>query len=415
MTGPEYHRGGPPVPAPAGWAPDPTGHPGWSATVTGPGAPPMAPGGPSGPGMPGAAGPGMPGVTGPGRAPTRSAPDVARLFGIVIAALGALNFVFGFLPQVTASRIDQSLSVYAVGPGYVPILLLIAGLLALAAFLPGSECSRLAVAAVSVGGAVGALISLGTSSSIEVLTAGQVSKGLGAVLLTIFGIIQAVVAIGAYVVGPDLRVGTRSPAVAERTSGIGNGPAQHGWMAAEPTPTWSAPPPASAPEHTGSVGYYAGYGPVPGSTAGPGASAASTPPMTGWAPPADDDRPTGPQPVVDLGDANRQSPAERELPRAAPGWPDRPAGPAPLAGPAQPVGTAEQAASAQPVGSTWQSGPGPDTWPRHAAGNRTGPAQTPTPAPAQPSRPGPASDGPGEGVTEVYRIPPRTGVDGPPA
>ncbi|WP_420120262.1 DUF5336 domain-containing protein, partial [Nakamurella sp.] len=140
--------------------------------------------------------------------------DPAKLFGLVIAGLGGLNFAFGFLPQVTSSRIDESLSVYAVGPGYVPILLLIAGLLALAAFLPGSERSRLAVAAVSVGGAVGALISLGTTSSLELLAAGQVSKGLGAVLLTIFGIVQAVVAIAAYVVGADVRMAPRSGAAA---------------------------------------------------------------------------------------------------------------------------------------------------------------------------------------------------------
>ena len=81
--------------------------------------------------------------------------------------LGALNFIWGFLPEITATRIDETLSVFAVGPAYVPILLLIAGLLALAAFLPGSERSRLAVAAVSVGGAAGAIVSLGTAGSVE--------------------------------------------------------------------------------------------------------------------------------------------------------------------------------------------------------------------------------------------------------
>ena len=86
----------------------------------------------------------------------------------------------------------------------MPILLLIAGLLALAAFLPGSERSRLAVAAVSVGGAAGAIVSLGTPGSFELFAnPNQVSSGLGAILLVIFGIVQAVIAVGAYVVGAD--------------------------------------------------------------------------------------------------------------------------------------------------------------------------------------------------------------------
>lgn len=326
--------------------------------------------------------------------------DPAKLFGIIIAALGALNFVFGFLPQVTASRIDESLSVYAVGPGYVPILLLIAGILALAGFLPGRERYRLAVVALSLGGAAGALISLGTSTSLEVLAAGQVSKGLGAVLLTIFGIIQAVVAIAAYVIGTDLRVGSGSRPAGERLSGSQNPPVQHGWMAADPAPAWSppapdpsAPPhpgPTPTPEPTGSVGYYSGYAPAPGGATGLGRAAAPSPAMSNWEPPADDDRPTGPQPVVDP--ADRQSPGERELPRVAP---DQPTGPA------------------QPVELTKQSDPSPDIRSRHAAGDdRTGPAATPTPT-RTPTPTGPPSSGSDDGVTEVYRIPPRTGPDGP--
>ena len=130
--------------------------------------------------------------------------DPAKIFGLAVALLGALNFVWGFLPEVSAPRSGATLSVFAVGPAYVPILLLIAGLLALAAFLPGSERSRLAVAAVSVGGAAGAIVSLGTPGSFELFAnPNQVSSGLGAILLVIFGIIQAVIAVGAYVVGAD--------------------------------------------------------------------------------------------------------------------------------------------------------------------------------------------------------------------
>ncbi len=224
----------------------------------------------------------------PAPTPTTGAPttggrarmDPAKLFGIAIAVLGALNFLFGFLPEVTAGRLDTSLSVYAVGPAYVPILLLIAGLLALAAFLPGSERSRLAVAAVSVGGAVGALISLGSTGAVELTTTAQVSKGVGAVLLTIFGIIQAVVAIAAYVVGSDLR--PRS-AVAASIAPAAGPPATAPESAAGPlrsAPWPAAPPPPSAPAPSNPPAVRAG---------GAGSE---------WAPPADDDRPTGPQPVV---------------------------------------------------------------------------------------------------------------------
>lgn len=341
MTGPGDYRGtppgaawGPPGPdrtaapapaTPASWAPPTTGQ-GWSA---GPGAP-----APSG----GVGGPGMAG------APRRSLAELgaAKLFGLAIAALGALNFVFGFLPQVTASRIDESLSVYSVGPGYVPILLLIAGLLALAAFLPGSERSRLAVAAVSVGGAVGALISLGTTGPVEMLTTAQVSKGLGAVLLTIFGIIQAVVAIAAYVVGSDLGSRTPRPAppgtMTPGTMPPGSGmPDQAGYSRAAPggpvpphEPTWTAEGPARFTP-------WSPPGPTP-APAGPGYPGAY-PTGSGWAPPADDDRPTGPQPVV--GDHTGSAatpppgPAERELPRVAPVTLDKGPEPDPSAGPTE--------------------------------------------------------------------------------
>jgi hypothetical protein len=130
----------------------------------------------------------------------------------------------------------------------VPILLLIAGLLALAAFLPGSERSRLAVAAVSVGGAAGAIVSLGTPGSFELFAnPNQVTSGLGAILLVIFGIIQAVIAVGAYVVGADTLWKPRS----------GNGPAEPAPVPAGPA-GWDPRVPAagSGPIDPSLVGVY---------------------------------------------------------------------------------------------------------------------------------------------------------------
>lgn len=376
MSRPDDYRGSPPGQVPTGAVPPGTMAGGWPAD-------------------PNRAGAGWPGgggyqVAGPAGAPPLPAAPRARLepatlFGIAIAALGALNFVFGFLPQVTASRIDESLSVYAVGPAYVPILLLIAGLLALAAFLPGSERSRLAVAAVSVGGAVGAVISLGTAGPFE-LAVGQASKGTGAVLLAIFGIIQAVVAIGAYVVGSGLSVRASAPNGAPAATGSSavsypgayGAPAGPGQPAGVAAPTGPPPPPgpsnplaanSAAAAGTGSVGYYAGYAPAPGARdAAASMSAGSVPASaSAWAPPAPDERPTGPQRIIGADPDDRaqpqQAPAERELPRVAPFTLDKdsPTAVASGAGP-------DQAGSNQ--GEANQDGTGRDApagWANHSA------------------------------------------------
>ncbi|HEY7815655.1 MAG TPA: hypothetical protein VIC62_20590, partial [Nakamurella sp.] len=94
MTGPDEYRGTPPggswPPPGSDRAADPNRPgPGWSAAVTGPGGPYVAPG----------AVPTTPAAQ-PGPAP-RAKLEPAKLFGLVIAVLGALNFAFGFLPQVT--------------------------------------------------------------------------------------------------------------------------------------------------------------------------------------------------------------------------------------------------------------------------------------------------------------------------
>ncbi len=139
-----------------------------------------------------------------------------------VIALGLLNFIWGFLPELSLPRsttTQGSLSVFSIGPAYVPILLLTAGLLAMTAFLPGEERAPFAVAAVSAGGAIGAIVSLGTQDAVSGF--GQVSKGLGAILLVVFGIIQAVVAVTAFVIGSGLAVSPR--ANGQPISGAGPG------------------------------------------------------------------------------------------------------------------------------------------------------------------------------------------------
>ncbi len=236
----------------------------------------------------------------------------ARLLGLAVVVLGALNFLWGFLPEISLSRSNESLSVFAVGPAYVPVLLLIAGLLALAAFLPGGEVSRLAVAAVSIGGAAGAIVSLGTESSVQIAFGNQASKGMGAILLVIFGIIQAVVAIGAYVVGADVPPWLRGAGSAAANSGPAGASRSAGPSAASGNPVNRSDQPAGPTAQAGvwppgqQGGYNGPSGPatwgVPsaayGSPGQPGgyAAAAYQPPLA--TDPSPDEPPTGPQFIV---------------------------------------------------------------------------------------------------------------------
>lgn len=226
--------------------------------------------------------------------------DPARLLGLAVAVLGVLNFCFGFLPEVSAPRLDETLSVFAVGPAYVPILLLIAGLLALAAFLPGSERSRLAVAAVSVGGAAGAIVSLGTPGSFELFAnPNQVATGMGAILLVIFGIVQAVVAIAAYVVGSD------TPWNAHRRQGgyAGDGSTAAGGVAAHPVAV-----PVPWADHR--AGYPAAG--QPANVSGSGAQPGTAQPGSGY--------PGSAQPVS--GYPGQAAPWQGQVPGQGPGRPD---------------------------------------------------------------------------------------------
>ena len=303
---------------------------------------------------------GLPGA--PGAATRRF--DPAKLLGLTVAVLGALNFIWGFLPEITSTRSNESLSVFAVGPAYVPVLLLIAGLLALAAFLPGSERSRLAVAAVSVGGAAGAIVSLGTEGSVELVSATSVGKGLGAILLVIFGIVQAVVAIGAYVIGADLSQvrGPRTQAAAAGGNAYAVPAASAGLQAA-----WGAAPAPGGPGGSAEVrpGWYGptdagARAPVPGSPAGQSAQPGSYPAAPSGAypaaaanypnMPAADESDTGPQPVVDVTyvrAAGRpvDSPPEPTVATTIPGPAAESAAspPAPTGAPAGPTSPAEAA------------------------------------------------------------------------
>jgi hypothetical protein len=138
--------------------------------------------------------------------------DPVKLAALAVGALGILNFIWGFLPAVSVpGGLPDAVptSVYAVGPGYLPILLLIAGLLALGALLPGGRRVDVPVAAVSVGAAVGVIVSFIVGGTLDLLAGAggdgaSVGKGIGLILLLIFGILQAIVAVAAVLLAAGL-------------------------------------------------------------------------------------------------------------------------------------------------------------------------------------------------------------------
>ena len=284
MSGPQ--RGDTGAPQAAQWGPV-TGSPvpSWAVGSI-PGAPaadvptgyPPTGDGPTGYGA--VTGPVAPAATGPGPARTGRSTrwGVARVLAVAVIALGLVNFIWGFLPELSLPRsttTQGSLSVFSIGPAYVPILLLTAGLLAMTAFLPGEERSRFAVAAVSAGGAIGAIVSLGTQDAVSGF--GQVSKGMGAILLVIFGIIQAVVALTAFVIGSGF---VATPCAAGQSLRE-PGPGDQVRTGAGPTAFREARPPTAQP-YPGQP--YPGQGwPAP---AGPWGAAADPPSEhpTGWGP-----------------------------------------------------------------------------------------------------------------------------------
>lgn len=184
--------------APQGGAAPYQGQPGPGQQQWGPGP---GPGGPGGPGGAGSGGPGMPaggpgGVGGPGGPGFRgsqgpSAPrkpmNLGRILPLVVGGLGLLNLIWGFLPATSSAYNDgDSISVFGIGYGWLPLLLLTGGLLAVGPLLPKGHKMSYVVAVISVVGLLGAFFTVVISSG---------NKGIGIILLLVFGFLQAVAAI----------------------------------------------------------------------------------------------------------------------------------------------------------------------------------------------------------------------------
>ncbi len=110
-----------------------------------------------------------------------------------IAGLALLNFIWGFLP---ASSSDYgSIAVFSSPATASIVILLAAGLLALGPMLPGGRSYAYPVAAASVAGALVQLFVL-------IMTTG--GKGVGMILLLIFGLLQAAAAVFAWLIGAGM-------------------------------------------------------------------------------------------------------------------------------------------------------------------------------------------------------------------
>src|ERR1700712_1983179 len=122
-------------------------------------------GGGSNPRGPVPSGPDAGGQSSPGSrraAKPKSAIDFARILPLIVGVLGVLAFFFGFL---SAWKLDQqgsnaSISVYATAGAYLPILLLLVGVLGVAPLIPKGRKYTLPTALPAVVGFLAALTQL---------------------------------------------------------------------------------------------------------------------------------------------------------------------------------------------------------------------------------------------------------------
>ena len=186
-----------------GGAPAQYGQPGPGQYGPGPQGPgqygPGQPGsGPQGPGHQGAGG-GQYGAPSAPKAPKapRKPVDLGRILPLSLAALGLLAFIFGFLHALTIGDDGAASVKYSVYQlqGWLPILLVIVGLLGVAPLLPGGRKYTLPTALLSIAGLLGAITALTSGVS---AAGSSVSRGAGLILLLIVALLQAAVAVYAW-------------------------------------------------------------------------------------------------------------------------------------------------------------------------------------------------------------------------
>jgi hypothetical protein len=291
------------------YGPPPGGYPGPQPPGQ-PGAGPQGAPGQHGPGPQGAPGfgPGQPGGyptqggwSGAPAAPAkpRAALGLDKILALAVAVLGLLNFIWGFLSAISVPNATGDVpSVFGFGLGYLPALFFVAGLVALAPWEPKASPSGFLVMVLSVVTAITTVI-VAISDNLVSVSSSTVSNGIGLILLMIFGIIQALAAVGAWLYDagilkaaakPPVYAGfppvSAPPAAPPHQGGHAQqpGPGQYG--AQTPQGFGGHPGPAGPPPGSGHAGPPAGpagsYGP-PGE---PSSAAPSVGPQGGYAPQA---------------------------------------------------------------------------------------------------------------------------------
>ncbi len=188
QSGQGYGQGQQPAPGagypPVYGAPDQRG-PGQAGPDAGPSAPDQRGAGQAGP------------DAGPSRSGSRSKPkaaiDFARILPLVVGVLGVLAFFFGFLSawKLDQQGSDASISVYATAGAYLPILLLLTGLLAVAPLIPKGRKYTLPTALLAVVGFLAALTQLISGDGSY---GANLSVGVGLILLLVVSLLQALAA-----------------------------------------------------------------------------------------------------------------------------------------------------------------------------------------------------------------------------
>jgi len=168
------------------------GPPGPAAQHGGQGFAPGQPGGYQGQG-------GWQGGSGYAPAQSKAALGLDKILALSVAGLGVLNFIWGFLPAVSlpdGAPDSVPTSFYGLGYGYLPVLLFVAGLLALGPWEPKGRNLAFPVAVISAVTAIAA-VATWISDSIYSSESGT-GKGIGLILLGIFAILQALAALGSW-------------------------------------------------------------------------------------------------------------------------------------------------------------------------------------------------------------------------
>ena len=119
--------------------------------------------------------------------------DLGKLLPLILGGLGVLAFILGFLPgqKYSSGGSSDSISVYSTVVAYLPILLLLTGLLAVAHLLPGGKKYPVPTALLAVVGLLAAITGLTSAAD-------GFSNGIGLILLLIVAILMAGAAVYAW-------------------------------------------------------------------------------------------------------------------------------------------------------------------------------------------------------------------------